>query len=75
MTIPYRARVVSGRLLVDDSVVRFHLKDKVLDGVATHPDMARSLTVKNEFAVPVNIFLNNFCIPEKFDNLFLFGSL
>ena len=55
VTIPYRARVVSGRLFVDDSVVRFHLKDQLVDGVATHPKMTRNLTVKNEFAVPVKL--------------------
>jgi hypothetical protein len=46
--------VVSGRLFVDESTVRFHLKEETADGATVHPKMARNLTVKNEFAVPVS---------------------
>ena len=58
VTIPYRARVVSGRLFVNETLVRFHLKDEAEDGDGDggtlHPKMARNLTVKNEFSVPVS---------------------
>jgi len=58
VTIPYRARVVSGRLFVNESVVRFHLKDETVDGYIVHPKIARNLTVKNEFSVPVSFHLS-----------------
>ena len=63
MTIPYRARVVSGRLFVNETLVRFHLKDETEDGGdgTLHPKMARNLTVKNEFSVPVSYTILSHC--------------
>ena len=50
VTIPYRARVVSGRLFVDEATVRFHLKE---EPNSERPKISRNLTVKNEFSVSV----------------------
>ena len=61
--------MVSGRLFVNESVVRFHLKDETVDGYIVHPKMARNLTVKNEFSVPVSFYPSVAILRPRLNNI------